>query len=96
MATVDAAHAKLSNASQYLLAEVWADYIRRALCCEPVPAENVLHSATDEVITAISTASWYGKGLHGRATASGEAFHSFALTAAHSYLPYGTQVRITN
>lgn len=96
MATVDAAHAKLNNTSQYLLAKVWADNIRRALGCEPVPAEYVLHSATDEVITAFCTASWYGKGLDGRATASGEAFDSFALTAAHRYLPFGTQVRVTN
>jgi len=42
------------------------------------------------------TASWYGPGFHGRKTANGERFNSQALTAAHRYLPFGTQVRVTN
>jgi rare lipoprotein A len=40
-------------------------------------------------------ASWYGKALHGRRTASGERFDMHALTAAHRTLPFGTIVRVT-
>jgi rare lipoprotein A len=39
---------------------------------------------------------WYGGGFHGKRTASGELFRSENLTIAHKYLPFGTQVRITN
>lgn len=41
-------------------------------------------------------ASWYGKQFHGRATASGEDFDMFELTAAHRQLPLGTYVKVTN
>ena len=41
-------------------------------------------------------ASWYGKHLHGRPTASGERFNERAMTAAHPTLPFGTRVRVTN
>lgn len=39
-------------------------------------------------------ASWYGHPYHGRATASGEIYNMYALTAAHRTLPFGTQVRV--
>ena len=41
-------------------------------------------------------ASWYGAEFEGRLTASGEAFVSAGLTAAHPSLPFGTLVRVTN
>jgi rare lipoprotein A len=41
-------------------------------------------------------ASWYGPGFHGRRTASGENFHSGAMTAAHRDLPFGTRVRVVD
>mgnify|MGYP005836873233 FL=1 len=41
-------------------------------------------------------ASWYGPGLHGEPTASGEVFNQFDLTAAHPSLPLGTRVLVTN
>jgi len=41
-------------------------------------------------------ASWYGKQFHGRATASGEDFNMFELTAAHRQLPLGTYLKVTN
>ena len=37
-------------------------------------------------------ASWYGAQLHHRRTASGERFDMHALTAAHPWLPFGSQV----
>ena len=41
-------------------------------------------------------ASWYGPGLHGKATSSGERFNQNAMTAAHTILPFGSQVRVTH
>ena len=39
-------------------------------------------------------ASWYGPGLQGRRTASGERFDMYKMTAAHRSLPIGTNVRV--
>jgi rare lipoprotein A len=44
----------------------------------------------------VGTASWYGEYFEGRATASGEPFHMYELTAAHPTLPLGTWVLVTN
>ncbi|KPJ54137.1 hypothetical protein AMJ39_01670 [candidate division TA06 bacterium DG_24] len=41
-------------------------------------------------------ATYYGRQYHGRATASGEIFDMYAMTAAHRTLPFGTRVRVTN
>jgi rare lipoprotein A len=41
-------------------------------------------------------ASYYGPGLHGRPTASGERFDQNALTAAHRTLRFGSCVRVVN
>lgn len=45
---------------------------------------------------AQGTASWYGKGFHGRRTSSGEPFDMFAMTAAHRSLPLPTYAIIKN
>lgn len=44
----------------------------------------------------VGKASWYGPGLHGKKTASGEPFNQHRLTAAHPRLPLGTRARVTN
>lgn len=41
-------------------------------------------------------ASYYGPGLHGRPTASGERFSRYALTAAHRTHPFGTKLKVVN
>jgi rare lipoprotein A len=41
-------------------------------------------------------ASYYGAGLAGNRTASGERFNPAALTCAHRSLPLGTMLRVTN
>ena len=41
-------------------------------------------------------ASWYGPGLYGRKTASGEVLRPGTLTAAHRTLPFGTCLRVVN
>jgi rare lipoprotein A len=44
----------------------------------------------------VGTASWYGADFHGKATASGEPYNMYELTAAHPLLPLGTWVRVTS
>jgi rare lipoprotein A len=44
----------------------------------------------------VGNASWYGKKFQGKATASGEAFDMYALTAAHKSFPFNTKVKVTN
>lgn len=41
-------------------------------------------------------ASWYGGIFHGRKTANGETYDTYALTAAHRSLPFGTVLEVTN
>ena len=38
--------------------------------------------------------SWYGPGLEGNLTANGEIFNKWDYTAAHPYLPFGTQLQV--
>ncbi|MBN8534210.1 MAG: septal ring lytic transglycosylase RlpA family protein [Rhizobiales bacterium] len=44
----------------------------------------------------IGHASYYGRELAGRKTASGEVFRPEGMTAAHRSLPLGTRVKVTN
>lgn len=44
----------------------------------------------------VGTASWYGEYFEGKATASGEPYNMYDLTAAHMTLPLGTLVKVTN
>ncbi len=55
-------------------------------------ARNVRPDGTGEE----GAASWYGPGLYGRRTASGEVLRPGTLTAAHRTLPFGTCLRVTN
>lgn len=41
-------------------------------------------------------ASYYSSRFHGRPTASGERYDETAMTAAHPFLPFDTQLCITN
>lgn len=41
-------------------------------------------------------ASYYGKELAGKRTASGEKFNPSGMTAAHRNLPFGTRLKVTN
>jgi len=48
------------------------------------------------VVTQRGHASYYGGGLDGCKTASGERYHASAYTAAHRRLPFGTKVCVKN
>ena len=57
---------------------------------QPAPAK---HAAKG---TQVGQASYYGKGLQGEETASGEIFDKNEMVAAHPKYPLGTRVRVTN
>ncbi len=44
----------------------------------------------------VGMVSWYGRGFHGRRTASGERYNMHALTCASRELPFGTVLELTN
>lgn len=46
--------------------------------------------------TCIASQYGIGDGYHGKRTASGERFNTYALTAAHRTLPFGTRVTVTH
>jgi rare lipoprotein A len=45
---------------------------------------------------ATGPASWYGTKFHGQATANGETYDLYGMTAAHKTLPLPSYVRVTN
>jgi len=45
---------------------------------------------------ATGTASWYGTKFHGQATANGESYDLYGMTAAHKTLPLPSYVKVTN
>ena len=69
---------------------------------EPSQAQPKVVSASPESDTSsvegkivVGRATWYGPGLYGNKTASGEVLKKNTLTAAHSQLPIGTKVKVT-
>lgn len=64
---------------------------------KPVPALNTSKSQPNTgMMIQRGEASWYGPGLQGKRTASGDRFDQTELTAAHQTLPLGSKVKITN
>ena len=59
--------------------------------CAHAPSGAVPETGSQE-----GNASWYGPGLYGRRTASGEVLRPGELTAAHRTLPFGSCLRVTN
>lgn len=50
----------------------------------------------DEPLAETGLASWYGRKFHGRATASGERYDVYAMTAAHPTMPIPSYARVHN
>ena len=58
---------------------------------------TVNQSAKGEtVVEQVGEASYYGRGFHGKKTATGEKFDQNDKTAAHPTLPLGTKATVTN
>jgi rare lipoprotein A len=71
---------------------------QRPASSESGKTANIVHpgKADNTKPYQIGTASWYGDYFQGRATASGEPYNMYDLTAAHPTLPLGSWVRVTN
>lgn len=52
--------------------------------------------ASAEGFEEIGIASWYGPGFHGKKTSNGEIFNTYGMTAAHKFLPFNTNILVTN
>ena len=57
---------------------------------------NSSKSKANQKAYQVGTASWYGDFFQGKPTASGEPYDMRDFTAAHSSLPLGTLVKVTN
>lgn len=55
-----------------------------------------LFPACGNYVTEKGIASYYSEKYNGRKTASGEIFNEKKLTAAHTTLPFGTEVKVKN
>jgi rare lipoprotein A len=62
----------------------------------PTIAQPIQPSARPTPAVHVVKASWYGPGLAGKKTTSGEAYNPKALTAASKTLPIGSVVKVTN
>jgi len=72
-----------------------AEYAQPAIP-PPPPPQPVVAAPHPTAPTKVTTASWYGPGLHGHPTSSGEVYNQQALTAASPTLPLGSHARVTN
>lgn len=66
---------------------------------KPVSAKQIAGAkpkSTQSRPFQVGTASWYGSYFVGKATASGEPYNMYDLTAAHPALPLGSYVLVTN
>jgi rare lipoprotein A len=61
-----------------------------------VVAQPIPPTATPTPISRIAKASWYGPGLAGKKTTTGEIYNPRALTAASKTLPLGSVVKVMN
>ena len=59
----------------------------------PQDEGNAESEPTAEVVEG--KASWYGPGFYGNKTTSGDVLEKGTMTAAHSSLPMGTEVKVT-
>ena len=78
-----------------------AAFVQQSACPCSLAAAALLLSPTSAACAEVCFASQYGvgDGYHGRRTASGERFNTYAAdpyTVAHRKLPFGSMVTITN
>ena len=59
-----------------------------ATICAVIPALVMLTAPID----GTALCSWYGRGFHGRTTASGTVYDQDGFTTAHKTLPFGTVI----
>ena len=62
---------------------------------KPAPTAVETEPAAETAKATEGRATWYGPGLYGKKTASGDVLKEGTMTAAHSSLPLGTEVKVT-
>jgi rare lipoprotein A len=91
-------------ADSTLTVQAYTPLARPAVTLPPTAPANVesriVTAPAKKPVRAFSAlrgiATWYGKVLNGRKTASGERFNMMAMTCAHKSLPFGTVVRVVD
>ncbi len=73
-----------------------AHFLRRYLLYPLFLLLTSCSSADEPNFTEHGTASFYADFFEGRPTANGEVFSQDSLTAAHKYLPFNTEVKVTD
>jgi rare lipoprotein A len=63
---------------------------------QPAPPPPVAVTPPKEGPAKVTTASYYGPGLQGHVTSSGEVYDQHAMTAASRTLPIGSKAKVTN
>jgi rare lipoprotein A (peptidoglycan hydrolase) len=64
---------------------------------QPAPAPSPVAAIPNEIgPPKVTTASFYGPGLQGHVTSSGEVYNQHAMTAASRTLPIGSHAKVTN
>jgi len=62
----------------------------------PAALSEEVTEAVSQTADFAGKAAFYSSDLHGRKTASGQAYDESKLTAAHKHLPFGTKVTVVN
>ncbi len=62
----------------------------------PAAFSEEISEAVSQSADFAGKAAFYSSDLHGRKTASGQAYDEGKLTAAHKHLPFGTKVTVVN
>lgn len=57
---------------------------------------TLIFSGVSNAQTGVASFYGVGDGFHGKRMANGQRFNTYALTAAHKSLPFGTKVKVTN
>ena len=89
-------HAKNYSSRGQRVVSAAAALLVALLLSSPVHAADKASGKKGVLETAFGLASYYARSLHGRETASGEAFDRNEMVAAHPHYPFGTRVRVTN
>ncbi len=96
LALLATAHAQTAAAPPAAPAAPAADIAAPAPAAAPAAAMAPANSAASVGDVSEGKLAYYGKKFAGRKTASGERFNPGAMTMAHTSLPFGTRVKVTN
>ena len=75
-------------------AEETTEVVQNSTTAETTEANQSVETV-DPAEVVEGKASWYGPGFYGNKTTSGDVLEKGTMTAAHSSLPMGTEVKVT-